>query len=57
MIISEKQVMQLMAFTTQYIELLQVACSNQAARDQHDRCTLLLSNIANQQSEQLKVIE
>ena len=61
MIISEKQIMQLMYFASEFRkELLRYSSTNILSEDgknQLERVNTILTNIYNQQSEELKVIE
>ena len=56
MIISEKQIMQLINKCKDYSVLLSLS-NLDSARDQYNSIKDILDSIANQQSEQLKVIE
>lgn len=61
MIISEKQIMQLMQLATGYTELLAILNSKSVVVSQSDEIregiAILYREIANQQSEELKTIE
>jgi hypothetical protein len=57
MIISEKQIMQLMELVRQLQTILLLASNNERAKHQYNCSDELLNSIANQQSEELKVIE
>ena len=54
MIITEKQIMQLMEFTRQFQSVLLCAKDNEAAKNQYNCIEEILTTIANQQSEELK---
>lgn len=53
MIISEKQIMQLIDLTRQYMSVLLCAKENKAAKETYNASEYLLNSIANQQSEKL----
>lgn len=57
MIISERQVMQLMELVKQFQAILLCAPTNIQAKNQYNCADELLNTIANQQSDELKVIE
>ncbi len=57
MIISEKQIMQLMTIGRDFMVILSLINGEDKYKTQYNDISSLLSIIANQQSEELKVIE
>jgi hypothetical protein len=57
MIISEKQIMQLMQIAREFQSILIMAPEGERCKKQYDQIGSILTTIANQQSEELKKIE